>query len=90
MRTSLNRIKSIEDHLLKKNSSEEALLFEAKLILDADLMQDAIAQKVAYDVIHHYGQAQLRKEITLVEKTIFHSPRYNGFQKLIQSIFNQS
>lgn len=84
----MNKIKSIEDHLLKRNSSEEALLFEAKLILDADLRRDTMAQKLAYDVIHLYGQDQLREEIMRVEKKIFHSSRYSAFQKLIQSIFN--
>ncbi|HNP95802.1 MAG TPA: hypothetical protein PKJ63_09235 [Cyclobacteriaceae bacterium] len=88
MRISLNRIKSIEDHLLKKNSSDEAVIFEAKLILDPGLEKDTIAQQLAYDVIHLCGQDQLRSEIARVEKTIFHSPRYKGFQKLIQSIFN--
>ncbi|MEZ4972218.1 MAG: hypothetical protein R2820_02860 [Cyclobacteriaceae bacterium] len=88
MRISLNKIKSIEDHLLKKNSSEEAVLFEAKLILDADLRKDTTAQKLAYDAIHLFGQDQLRQEITRVEKTIFHNSHYRGFQKLIQAIFN--
>ncbi|MCB0490519.1 MAG: hypothetical protein KDC99_18730 [Cyclobacteriaceae bacterium] len=88
MRISLNKIKSIEDHLLKKNSSEEAVLFEAKIILDTDLRRDVIAQKLAYDAIHCYGQDQLREEIIQIEKIIFHSPRYTVFQKLIQSIFN--
>lgn len=89
MRTSLNEIKKTEQYLLKENPPEEALLFEAQMILDPRLKEKAEWQQKTYQLVRAYGRLQLRAEIEAVHQQLFTKPAYKSFRQKIRSFFNR-
>lgn len=89
MRTSLNELKQIEDHLLQLNAPEESLVFEANLILDANLRSNVQLQQHTYSLIKHYSRKQLRAEIDAVHQQIFSNAAHQTFVDKILSLFKK-
>ncbi len=89
MRTSLNELKQIEDHLLQLNPAEDALLFEAKMILDNNLRNKALLQQRSYTLVQQYGRKQIKAEIEAVHQQIFTNPSAHGFVNKIRSLFKK-
>jgi hypothetical protein len=87
MRTSLNEIATIEDHLLQKQQPGESLLFEAKMILDDDLHQKVQFQQKSYTLIKQYGRKNLKAEIEAVHQQLFTEPKHQTFRQKIAQIF---
>ena len=89
MRTSLNELKQIEDHLLRLNPPEDALLFEAKMILDTNLRSNVLLQQHTYTLVKQYGRKQLKAEIEAVHQQIFTNPKQQSFVNKILSLFKK-
>lgn len=89
MRTSLNKLKQIEDHLLRLSPPEDSLLFEAKMILDTDLRSNVLLQQRTYTLVQQYGRKQLKAEIEAVHQQIFSNPAQQGFVHKILSLFKK-
>jgi hypothetical protein len=89
MRTSLNELKQIEDHLLGLNAPEDALVFEAKMILDTNLRSNVLLQQRTYSLVQQYGRKQLKAEIEAVHRQIFTNPSQQGFVNKILSLFKK-
>lgn len=90
MRTSLNNIAYIEAHLLKAQQPGDALLFDAKLLLDHDLQVDTAAQKQVYTLVQQYGRRQLKQEIEAVHQQLFTQPEHMSFKQKIARLFFRS
>jgi len=86
----LNKIKTIEQFLSGKLNAEEALLIEAKLLLDEELQRKICWQKEAYSVIETYGREKLRLEIEAVHQKLFTKPEHSGFKKKILRFFKNN
>ena len=89
MRTSLIETEQIEVHLLQLSNSGDALVFEAKLLLDDELADKLYWQKSAYKMVKQYGRNQLKKEIEAVHQTLFNSPIHKTFSEKIRQIFSK-
>lgn len=89
MRTSLNEIKAIEQHLLQEAPPEDTLLFEANLILDPELKEKMQWQQKTYQVVHVYGRKQLKAEIELVHQKLFTEAKHRGFRQKVLSLFSK-
>jgi hypothetical protein len=87
MRTSLNNIALIERRLLKKPVPGEALLFEAKTLLDQELHANVSAQLQVYSLANEYGRRQLKQEIEVVHQQLFNQPEHLSFRQKIARIF---
>ena len=87
MRTSLNEIKQIEDHLFGNLKKEEEVLFQANLLLNQHLVENVRAQKKTYQLIHAYGREHLRAEIEAVHRKMFTEPENRRFRQKILSLF---
>ena len=87
MRTLLNEVQEIEAHLLKNNAPGDALLFEAKLILDDELKDKTHYQQKAYELISFYGRRQLKQEIAAVHQKLFTQQEHRGFRARILRLF---
>lgn len=83
----MNEIKQIEDHLFKTDAGEDAVVFEAKLILDAGLHEKLLWQKSVYALVNEYGRGKLKKELEAVHRKLFHEPEHESFRKKIFNIF---
>jgi len=90
MRTSLLEIEQIEAHLLTLNAPGDALVFEAKLLLDDDLADKLHWQKATYTAVNNYSRKQLKKEIEAVHQSLFSEARHCSFSEKIRRIFSKS
>lgn len=87
MRTSLNNIATIEAHLHKKQQATDALLFDAKLLLDDDLQVNVTMQQQVYSMVQQYGRKQLRHELETVHQQLFNTTKHLSFRQKIARIF---
>jgi hypothetical protein len=89
MRTSLNEIKLIDGHLFNRNTTEDALVFDALLILNPGLNEQIIWQKKAHAIIQQYSRKKLKAEIESVHQKLFNSAEHKSFRQKILSLFNR-
>ena len=87
MRTSLIETEQIEAHLLRRSDTGEALVFEAKMLLDPELKEKAMWQQKTYHIVKLYGREQLRQEIEAVHQKLFSDDRHKSFRQKIMSLF---
>jgi hypothetical protein len=87
MRTSLNKIAQIEAHLLKKENPADALLFDAKILLDEELQTHVLQQQQVYGMVQRYSRKQLKQEIDAVHQQLFNQPEHLSFRQKIARIF---
>lgn len=90
MRTSLNEIKLIDEHLLNNGSTENALLFDAMRIINPVLNEQIAWQKDTHEVIKHYGRKKLKAEIEAVHQKLFNEADHKSFRQRILSFFRIS
>jgi hypothetical protein len=89
MRTSLIETEQIETHLLQLSNPGDALVFEAKLLLDDELAEKLSWQRSTYNMINLYGRNQLKKEIEVVHQSLFSDARHKSFSEKIRQIFKK-
>lgn len=89
MRTSLIETEQIEAHLMQLSGPGDALVFEARLLLEAELREKLQWQKEAYHIIKLYGRDQLKKEIEAVHRQLFTQPEYRSFGQKIRQLFSK-
>ncbi len=87
MRTLLNSIKETDDYLIGLLSGPDALVFEARTLIDVQLQAEVIAHIQTHKLIHQFGQAQLRADIEAVHKKLFTQPQYITFTQRILRFF---
>jgi len=89
MRTSLNNIKTIEDYLLDYVSPDDALLFEANMILNSELADDVKHQQNTYAVIRQYGRRKIKAEIMAAQEKLRVAPEHQGLLQRIANLFKK-
>lgn len=89
MRTSLNNIKAIEDYLLDSMAPGDALLFEASMLLNSDLIDDIKYQQNTYSIIRQYSRQNIKAEIKNVQETLATTPQHRGFMQHIANFFKK-
>ncbi|PTQ93171.1 hypothetical protein C8P68_10943 [Mucilaginibacter yixingensis] len=89
MRTSLNNLKLAEEYLKGQATPGDALLFEARLIIEPELQEQIQQQQHAYRLSHQYGRQQLKAQLEEVHERLFTLPRYAGFRRLVLGIFGK-
>lgn len=87
MKTSWNDTRQIEKHLTGSHTPGEALLFEAKLLLDPTINDTIQFQHKTYNAICDYGRAELKKDIEFVHEQLFNSPQQSSFSQKIKQLF---
>jgi hypothetical protein len=90
MRTSLNNIKRIENFIEGKMTTADALVFQARLLLDSDLRQQLRLQKRTASIINLYGRKKLRKEIETIHQDIFNIKSDHFLKNRITKLFIKS
>ena len=89
MRTSLNNLKEIDDHVLGLHSPQDDLLFEAKMMLSEDLKDDVAWHKQTLGLVQQYGRMQLREEIAAIHQQLFTQPGHQSFRRQILRFFKR-
>ncbi|MFC7522508.1 hypothetical protein ACFQRK_01020 [Parapedobacter sp. GCM10030251] len=89
MKTSLDEMQLMEDCLLERASDEHRLLFEANLLVNPALREDAHWQRKTYGIISEYGRQQLRAELERVHHVLFTAPRHQAFRDRVLGFFRR-
>ena len=87
MRTSLNKLQDIEFFVSRQTPPAEALVFEARMIVDQDLATEVSLQKEAYSLINQYGRRQLKTQLDAVHQQLFTLPKHVRFRQKIMALF---
>ena len=87
MRTSLNEIKLIDDHLFGTAAVEDKLLLDALLILDAGMSVKIEQQKKIHFFIQQYSRKKMKAEIEAVHRQLFNEPLHQSFRQKILGLF---
>ncbi len=87
MKTSLTETKQIEAHLFQ-TLGEEALVFEARLILEPGLYEKTVWQQKTYALVQDYGRRKLRAELEAVHQKLFSEVQHETFRQKILRIFS--
>jgi hypothetical protein len=83
----LNEIKLIDGHIFNSNTPEDALLFDAKLILNPELQDQVRWQKKTHAIVKQYSCKKLRAEIEVVHQRLFDETEHKSFRQRILNIF---
>ncbi len=89
MRTSLTETKRIELYLENDLKGGELLLFEARMLVTPALKDKVRWQSLTHELARQYGREILKKEISLIDHTLFHDHKHSGFRAIIYSIFKK-
>lgn len=89
MRTSLNKIRAIDDYLTGSLAPGESLVFEANMLLDTYLSADVQDQQETYALIRQYGRQKIKAEIMTVQETLTTAAQHRGFMQRIASLFKK-
>lgn len=89
MMTSLNKTLLIEAYLLRAKTSEESILFEARLLLHPELREKTFWQKKTYEFVQAYGRKQLRAEIEAIHNEMLYGPGNESFKTKIFRLFSK-
>jgi hypothetical protein len=83
----LNEIKLIDGYIFNSNQTEDALLFDALLILNPDLPGQVMWQKKTHAIVQQYSRKKLRAELENAHQRLFNEPEHKSFRQRILNIF---
>ena len=89
MRTSLNEIKLIDDHLFNLAAPEERLVFDALLILDPGLAKRVMWQHKTHEIVQQYSRNKLKAEIETFHRKLFSEPQHQSFRQRVLALFSK-
>lgn len=89
MRTSLIETQQIEAHLQQQMQPADALVFEAKRLIDPDLDDKIAWQRRTYQLVQQYGRKQLRQEIESIHQKLFTADEHKSFAQKVLSLFKK-
>jgi hypothetical protein len=67
----------------------DALVFEARLLLEPELHDKMLWQQKTYSIVRQYGRDQLREEIDSVHQKLFNEARHQSFRQKIMRLFSK-
>jgi hypothetical protein len=86
MKTSLNEIKQIDDHITGQLSDGEKLVIDARMIIDPVLRFNINLQRKLYALVKVYGRRSTRSEVVNVQDKLFQDTK---FRNEILTIFSK-
>ena len=88
MPTSWNDTLDIEQYLDNQMDHGDALVFEARLLLNPELADNVQWQQKTYTLVQGYGRRQLKQEIDVVHQLLFTHAKHKRFSEKIRALFN--
>lgn len=87
MKTSWNETRQIDEHITGVMDTGDALVFEAKMLIDTELEDKVLWQRKTHAIIKQFGRKQLKKEIETIHQKLFTSPEHTAFSQKIRRLF---
>ena len=88
MPTLWNDTLKIDRYLHNDMKTGDALVFEARLLLQPDLQEKLLWQQKTYTLVQNYGRQQLKQEIEVAHHQLFNQPKHRRFAEKIKALFN--
>lgn len=88
MRTSLNEIRQIEKALQSELTPEDALVFEAKSLINPSLRINIFWQKRIYELLRYYHRKKLKERAEQIHQKVFSDPSKSSFRENILQLFS--
>lgn len=88
MRTSLNEIREAERFLTHKMTTEESLVFQARMITSPLLSVHVHLQSRLMDVVHLYHRRKRKRDLKSIHHELFTSDKKSDFQHMVRDIFH--
>ena len=89
MKTSWNETWQIDCHVSGTMETGNALVFEAKLLIDPELSEKVLWQRKTHSIIKQFGRRQLKNEIEAIHQKLFTSPEHRSFSQKIRRLFTK-
>ncbi|MEO8886817.1 MAG: hypothetical protein ABI367_12185 [Mucilaginibacter sp.] len=89
MPTSWNNPAQIDNYLGNNMSNGDALVFEAHLLLNPELVDKMQWQQKTYMLVQSYGRRQLKQEIEAVHQQLFTHTKHSRFSQKIMALFKK-
>ena len=89
MKTSSTETIAIEQYLQGTQSPEDALLFEANLLLNPSLSDTVKHQQQTYALVQTYGRRRLKAELEAIHQRLFTEPAHRSFRNKVLSLFRK-
>lgn len=89
MKTSLDNLQWMEGCLLEQANGSDQALFEAKLLLDPALREEAYWQRRTYAIVRQYGRRQFRSELDQLHQILFTAPQHRSFRDKVLGFFRK-
>ncbi len=89
MRTSLTDIRDAEMYLKGTLGAEESLVFEARLLTNAELNSNVNLQRTLYQVLTIFQRKKIKAEVLKIHSQVFGPGGNHEFQDKVLRIFNQ-
>ena len=89
MRTSLIEAEQIEAHIMRRSDAGDALVFEARMLLDPELKEKVLWQRKTYQLVTLYGRDQLKQEIESIHQKLFYDGQHRSFRQKIMRLFSK-
>jgi hypothetical protein len=89
MRTSLDEIKEVDDQLLKLQQPDDALLFQAKLLIYPELKDEVMLHNQTLRLVQQYGHNHLRAQIAAVHRQLFTLQQHQSFREKVLRFFKR-
>jgi len=83
----LIKLQEIERFILRTGQPGDDLVFQARMIVDKDLINEVSLQKEAYALINQYGRRKLKAELEAVHQDMFTQPKHQRFRQMIMALF---
>lgn len=90
MKTFRNNTQQTEEYISGTLRQDEALLFDARLLIDPVLKMHLGLQRRIRALVHAYGRKKTREEIAAVHEEVFNDPRHLILQQQVNQLFNKS
>ncbi|OOQ61179.1 hypothetical protein BC343_22325 [Mucilaginibacter pedocola] len=84
----MTEIQAIDQHVQGSAAPGDKLLFDAKLLLDAELPQKVQWHKQTLALVNQYGRKNLRGVISDVHNQLFTQPEHQSFRQKILRLFS--
>jgi hypothetical protein len=89
MRTSLNEISANEKYLRGELSTEDRLIFEARMLTNPVLKMNLFFQQRTLELVRMYHRKKLKEKAEQVHRHLFSDPSKADFQHSVFRLFKK-
>jgi hypothetical protein len=88
MKTSFPEILQTEKYVQHDLAADDALVYEARLLVDAELRRDTYFHRAVHRLVRIYHRKKLKLEVEIIHNRLSNDPANAAFRKAMMKLFN--